>query len=180
MPAKSPAQKRLMDAAAHNPAFAKKVGVPVKVAKEFSKASKGKTFKKGGDMATTKMGKPVMKAGMSTAKVGMKKPTPMAKTAMAGSMGMRSGGNVKKMNSGGQPVPPLKPVDYKSITDPSKREDAKANAAYDKLKNSSFIVQGKAKGGKVSASSRADGIAQQGKTKGKLLNTGGMAKKKYC
>ena len=48
MPAKSAKQKRLMDAAAHSPAFAKKVGIPVKVAKEFSKESKGKTFKKGG------------------------------------------------------------------------------------------------------------------------------------
>ena len=46
MPAKSEKQKRLMDAAAHNPAFAKKVGIPAKVAKEFSQASKGMTFKK--------------------------------------------------------------------------------------------------------------------------------------
>jgi hypothetical protein len=50
MPAKSEAQKRLMDAAAHNSAFAKKVGIPVKVAKEFSKASKGQKFKEGGTM----------------------------------------------------------------------------------------------------------------------------------
>ena len=41
MPSKSPAQARLMAAAAHNPAFAKKVGVPVKVAKEFNKADTG-------------------------------------------------------------------------------------------------------------------------------------------
>ena len=39
-----------MDAAAHNPAFAKKVGIPSKVAKEFSKESKGMTFQKGGEM----------------------------------------------------------------------------------------------------------------------------------
>ena len=48
MPAKSEAQKRLMDAAAHNPAFAKKVGIPSKVAKDFSEASIGMKFKKGG------------------------------------------------------------------------------------------------------------------------------------
>lgn len=44
MPSKSPAQKKLMAAAAHNPAFAKKVGVPQKVAKEFNRADakKGK------------------------------------------------------------------------------------------------------------------------------------------
>jgi len=44
MPATSAKQKRFMDAAAHNPEFAKEAGVPVNVAKEFSKASKGKKF----------------------------------------------------------------------------------------------------------------------------------------
>lgn len=48
MPSKSKAQRNLMAAAAHNPAFAKKVGVPTKVAKEFNAADKGKKFKKGG------------------------------------------------------------------------------------------------------------------------------------
>lgn len=37
-----------MAAAAHNPKFAKKVGVPVKVAKEFNRADKGKKFNEGG------------------------------------------------------------------------------------------------------------------------------------
>jgi hypothetical protein len=41
MPSKSQKQARLMAAAAHDPAFAKKVGVPMKVAKEFNKADKG-------------------------------------------------------------------------------------------------------------------------------------------
>ena len=50
MPASSEEQKKFMQAAAHNPAFAKKVGIPAKVAKEFSKASKGQTFKEGGAM----------------------------------------------------------------------------------------------------------------------------------
>jgi hypothetical protein len=54
MPATSIKQKRLMDAAAHSPDFAKKVGVPVKVAKEFSKESKGQTFKQGGEMKESK------------------------------------------------------------------------------------------------------------------------------
>jgi hypothetical protein len=38
MPSTSPKQARLMAAAAHNPAFAAKVGIPVKVAREFNKA----------------------------------------------------------------------------------------------------------------------------------------------
>ena len=41
MPSKSPAQARLMAAAAHNPKFAKKVGVPRAIASEFNKADKG-------------------------------------------------------------------------------------------------------------------------------------------
>jgi hypothetical protein len=41
MPSKSAKQARLMAAASHNPAFAKKVGIPVKVAKEFNQADKG-------------------------------------------------------------------------------------------------------------------------------------------
>jgi hypothetical protein len=40
MPSKSPAQHKLMDAVAHNPKFAKKVGIPTKVGKEFVRADK--------------------------------------------------------------------------------------------------------------------------------------------
>ena len=85
-------------------------------------------FKKGGSMASkmnpgfmammakkkdakpSAMGKPTMKAGMSTAKDGMKKPTPMANTSMGG-MGMAKGGGIEskgktkgkmvKINKGG-------------------------------------------------------------------------------
>jgi hypothetical protein len=54
MPSKSKAQRNLMAAAAHNPAFAKKVGVPMSVAKDFNQADKGKKFK-GGGMAKSDM-----------------------------------------------------------------------------------------------------------------------------
>ena len=47
MPATSLKQKKFMDAAAHNPAFAEQVGIPQKVAKDFSEASKGMKFKGG-------------------------------------------------------------------------------------------------------------------------------------
>lgn len=40
MPSKSEKQKRLMQIAAHNPEFAKKVNIPVSVAKEFVKEDK--------------------------------------------------------------------------------------------------------------------------------------------
>ena len=48
MPSKSKAQHNLMEAVAHNPKFAKKVGIPTKVGKEFASADKGKKFAKGG------------------------------------------------------------------------------------------------------------------------------------
>ena len=43
MPSKSPEQKRLMQAVAHSPKFAKKVGIPQAVGKEFAKADKMKS-----------------------------------------------------------------------------------------------------------------------------------------
>lgn len=42
MPSSSPAQARMMAAAAHDPKFAKRVGVPVSVAQDFNQADKGK------------------------------------------------------------------------------------------------------------------------------------------
>ena len=42
MPSKTPKQARTMAAAAHDPKFAKKVGIPVKVAKEFNRADTGR------------------------------------------------------------------------------------------------------------------------------------------
>jgi hypothetical protein len=149
MPAATPKQKKFMDAAAHNPTFAKQAGIPQKVAKDFSSASKGmkfgkdrsvatradrqkvnnpktnqgkaELFKEGGTMATkmnpgfmammakkkagaksempSKMGKPVMKKGMDTAKDGMKK---MAKGGGVEVKGKTKGAQVKM--SGSKPL----------------------------------------------------------------------------
>lgn len=46
MPSTSAKQARTMAAAAHNPAFAKKVGIPPKVAKEFNRADTAKRKKR--------------------------------------------------------------------------------------------------------------------------------------
>lgn len=42
MPSTSDKQRRFMAAAAHDPAFAKRVGIPQSVAKDFNQADKGK------------------------------------------------------------------------------------------------------------------------------------------
>ena len=103
MPSSSAKQHKFMEAVAHNPAFAKKAGVPQSVGKDFSTADKGKTFKRGGEMATKKMnpfakfeksGKDVEKKGV---KEGSKADMAMDKKQM---MGMKAGG-MKKMAAGG-------------------------------------------------------------------------------
>ena len=45
-----------MAAVAHNPAFAKKAGVPQSVGKDFNEADKGRKFSKGGDMKMVNKG----------------------------------------------------------------------------------------------------------------------------
>lgn len=47
MPSTSPKQARTMAAAAHNPAFAKKMKIKPKVAKEFNRADAGTGILKG-------------------------------------------------------------------------------------------------------------------------------------
>jgi hypothetical protein len=54
MPSKSKAQRNFMAAVAHNPAFAKKAGVPQSVGKDFNEADKGRKFAKGGDIMAKK------------------------------------------------------------------------------------------------------------------------------
>jgi CubicO group peptidase (beta-lactamase class C family) len=67
MPSTSKKQSIFMAAVAHNPAFAKKVGVSQSVGKDFNTADKGKKFKEGGAMKSdakedTKMDKAQDKA----------------------------------------------------------------------------------------------------------------------
>jgi hypothetical protein len=158
MPSTSKKQHNFMAAVANNPAFAKKVGVPQSVGKDFSNADKGKTFKRGGDMAT-KMDPRVM-AMMAAKKRGtMAVPT----GGMMG--GMKKGGMAAFEKSG-------KDVEKKGM-----KEGSKADMALDKKQ-----MMGMKKGGmkKMAAggfTSSADGIASKGKTKAKqiVMKKGGMA-----
>ena len=72
-----------MEAVAHSPAFAKKVGIKQSVGKDFAAADKGKTFKEGGNMKTAK-GKSI---GGTSAK--------MPATKELGTLGLKKGGSVK-------------------------------------------------------------------------------------
>jgi hypothetical protein len=83
MPATSEKQKRFMDAAAHNPAFAKAAGVPVPVAKDFSEASKGMKFGKGAPKARPDLQK-INKAETLHGKMSLMKGGGMATKKMFG------------------------------------------------------------------------------------------------
>ena len=84
-----------MEAIAHNPGFAQKGGIPQSVGKDFSNADKGKSFSKGGDMAT-KMN-PGFMAMMAKKKEGMHK---MPDGKMMKNSAMNKGG-MTKMATGG-------------------------------------------------------------------------------
>ena len=131
MPATSEKQKQFMDAAAHNPKFAKAAGVPVSVAKEFSGASKGMKFgagrtarpdlqkvnkpktlhgkmsimKEGGDTMASKMNPGFMAMiakKKAGAKAGGKAEMPMKKMAAGGSASKRADGVAVKGKTKGK------------------------------------------------------------------------------
>jgi hypothetical protein len=90
MPSTSKKQHNFMAAVANNPSFAKKVGVPQSVGKEFSNADKNRKFSKGGDMKSEAMKKGGMPMVM---KDGKKIPAFAAKKG--GAAKMASGGMTK-------------------------------------------------------------------------------------
>jgi len=172
MPSKSKKQHNFMEAVAHSPSFAKKVGVPQSVGKDFSTADKGKTFKRGGDM---KESKAMMKKEVSF----MKKkgaPKSMLKHEMA-EAGMNDGGKVKKMAMGGQAGAAMDPRKAAMMAQMMK---AKRSGARPGMAPAPAPMTGMKKGGAVFTKS-ADGIAKRGKTQGTQVKMAmGGSTKKYC
>jgi len=151
VPSSSKKQHNFMEAIAHNKAFAKKVGIPQSVGKDFSNADKGKTFKKGGDTMASKMSPKIM--AMMAAR---KKPMTQPGMAEPGTPAMmkKGGMTMKKMAGGG--AMPMK--DGK----PAFLNDGKG------MKKGGMAMKKMAKGG---------GVEIKGKTKGKMvkMNMGGRA-----
>ena len=87
MPSTSKKQHNFMAAVANSPKFAKKVGVPQSVGKEFTTADKDRKFSKGGDTMASKMNAGFM--------------------AM---MAKKKGAPAKKMAGGGMPMKDGKPA----------------------------------------------------------------------
>ena len=164
MPSSSKKQHNFMAAIANNPAFAKKVGIPQNVGKDFTDADKGKKFGSGGKTRPDVQGvnKPKTDHGkMAFFKEGGNTMAKMNAGMMAMMANKKAG--AKKMAGGGMPMKDGKPAfigDGKGMKH--------GGMAMKKMN-----MGGMANGG--SASKRADGVAVKGKTKGKMLKSGGKA-----
>jgi len=155
MPATSPKQKKFMDAAAHNPAFAQQAGIPQSVAKDFSEASKGMKFGKGPKARPDlqRINKPETRQGkMELFKKGG---NTMASKMPAALMAKfeKSGKDVEKKGA---------------------KEGSKKEMMMDRMQ---MKTKKMASGGLASGHKSADGIASKGKTKARQvkMNKGGMA-----
>jgi hypothetical protein len=178
MPSSSKKQHNLMAAVAHNPAFAKKVGIPQSVGKDFSTADKGKTFKKGGDTMATKRD-PKMMAALMAAR---KKPAMPVGGRMAADnqmmqagapqpgtpgMPMKKGGMTKKMAAGGM-AKDDRAQDKKMIKKAFKQHDAQEHKGGKGTKlalKKGGMMKKMVGGGLAAGHKAADGVASKGKTK---------------
>jgi len=152
MPSTSKKQHNFMAAIAHNPAFAKKVGVPQSVGKDFNNADKGKKFKEGGTMKSVDMEKNPGLAKLPTDvrnKMGFMKKGGMAKSDMK---------EDTKMDKG---------QDTAMIKKAFKQHDMQEH------KGGKGTTLKLSKGGQLS---KADGCATKGKSKGTMIKmkSGGM------
>jgi hypothetical protein len=169
MPSKSKAQRNFMAAAAHNPAFAKKAGVPVSVAKEFNQADKGKKFREGGAMkhADVKMDKKTAKkaVGMHEEQLHGGKKSDMSK--------LKKGGKVKCMADGGSVEEREK---QKKMYDAAEKMDKESYSPMDAMKRvlspkketAKPAPKKMAKGGTTKCMAKGGGIEVRGKTRGRM------------
>ena len=172
-----------MEAVAHNEKFAKKVGVPMSVGKDFSEADKGKTFRKGGTSSPSVQGINKQKThhglmqmpnamlnkyighkdGGSMKSVDATKNPGLAKlpTEVRNKMGYAKKGGIMKNKDMAQDKPMMKKI-----------ADVEANKA---VKGHEGRMHKMASGGKASQLAKANGIAIKGKSKGTMvtMNKGG-------
>ena len=93
-----------MAAVAHNPAFAKKVGIPQSVGQDFTKADEGRKFSKGGDMKheDIKMDKAMMQKAVNKHEGRLHKGQPMTKLAKGGTFRSSADGIAQRGKTRGQ------------------------------------------------------------------------------
>ena len=166
-----------MEAIAHNKAFAKKVGVPQSVGRDFSNADKGKTFKKGGDTMASKMDpkmmakrKPMMPVG---GRMGMDNQMMQAGSPMPGTPAMMKKGGMAKADMAQDKKMVKKAV---GMHDKQMHGGKKTDLAT--LKKGGMAMKKMASGGLSAGHKAANGVAKKGLTKGTIIkmSKGG----KYC
>jgi hypothetical protein len=148
MPSKSKAQHNFMAAVAHNPAFAKKAGVPQSVGKDFNEADKGRKFSKGGDM------KKMDKGGMTMVNKGGK----MVPDFAADGVG--------KMKKGGMAKADMKQDKAMMQKAVNKHEGRLHKGSTMTKLNMGGMAKKMNMGGLASGHKAADGVATKGKTRG--------------
>ena len=168
MPSVSKKQHNFMEAVAHNPAFAKKAGVPQSVGKDFSAADKGRKFSKGGDMKKMNMGG-YADGGMTMVNKGGK----MVPDFAADGVG--------KMAKGGMAKGGMKHSDVKMDKGMMQKAVNKHEGRLHKGATMTKLAKGgmaPSKMGAVKTGKTPDGVASKGKTKGAMVK---MAKGgRYC
>ena len=168
MPATSLKQKRFMDAAAHNPAFAKEAGIPVGVAQEFSKASKGQKFGDGSRPDRQGVAKPKTDHG----KMNLFKEGGVMKKLFGGKETRAEEMKEAKALKSGK----ISPKDYVK----GEKSEGHGAGAASKAKAIKSGALSPAKYGAEHAKkmARGGGIEVRGKTKGKMIamKKGGMCK----
>jgi hypothetical protein len=152
MPSKSKKQHNLMALVANDPKAAKRLGIPKSVGEEFMQADKGKKFK-GGGMAKTC-------ATKSDAKMIAKKEVKGHESSMHK---MKKGGIVEKGTG-------EKYASKAAMMKHEKKETKAEEMKEHKMKKGGMAKGcGYASGGKVSQLAKANGIAKQGKSKGRII-----------
>jgi hypothetical protein len=154
MPSTSKKQHNFMEAVAHNPSFAKKVGVPASVGQDFSKADKGRKFSKGGDMKKMNLGG-YADGGMTMVNKGGK----MVPDFAADGKG--------KMAKGGMAHKDVK-MDKGMMQKAVNKHEGRLHKGAEMTKLSKGGMA-PSKMGSVKSSSSRDGIASKGKTKGTMI-----------
>lgn len=192
MPAKSAKQKRLMDAAAHNPAFAKKVGIPISVAKDFSEATKGRKFGVGGSTNIVHGGKGQINKQTTRAGsvYGQQKEVPNIN--LNSYIGKKEGGMAKSdmKEDMKADIKQDKAVIKKAFSMHDKQEHKGQHTDLSKLKKGGMAMKKMAKGGSTGPSTMANdvekgsnkltkfgesAVQKRGMTKGKNLGDAQMA-----
>jgi hypothetical protein len=118
MPSVSKKQHNLMAAVAHNPKFAKKVGIPQSVGKEFNKADKGKQFKRGGEMGIKNTNGSFDGLKASDVENMHKRNAEKKRAAVAAKKSAAASDFINKLKAVGKPAPAAKPAPKLAKSDP--------------------------------------------------------------